>query len=40
VYDVPVVRPVTVQDVAVVVVQVFAPGVEVTVYPVTADPPS
>ena len=34
------VSPVTVQVVAVVVVQVLAPGAEVTVYPVTGDPPS
>jgi hypothetical protein len=34
------VSPVTSHDNAVVVVQVIEPGVEVTVYPVTADPPS
>ena len=33
------VRPVTEQVSAVVVVQVFAPGDEVTVYPVIAEPP-
>jgi hypothetical protein len=40
VYDVPLVRPLTVQDVAPVVVQVLLPGDEVTVYPVMALPPS
>jgi hypothetical protein len=39
VYEVPLVRPVTVQVVSPVVLQVFAPGDEVTVYPVIAAPP-
>jgi hypothetical protein len=39
VYDVPLVRLGTVQLVAVVVVQVFAPGEDVTVYPVIVVPP-
>ena len=36
----PLIKPVTVHASAPVVVQVVAPGVEVTVYPVTGDPPS
>jgi hypothetical protein len=40
VYAVPLVRPVTVADVAPVVVAVAPPGAAVTVYPVTGDPPS
>jgi hypothetical protein len=40
VYAVPLVRPVTVADVAPVVVIVRPPGAAVTVYPVTAEPPS
>ena len=36
----PLVRPVTVHDVAPEVVQLFAPGEDVTVYPVIAEPPS
>nr|WP_229708425.1 hypothetical protein [Knoellia flava] len=39
VYAVPLLSPMTVQDRAPVVVQVFPPGLEVTVYPVTEEPP-
>lgn len=39
VYDVPLDKPVTVQEVAPEVVQVFAPGDEVTVKPVIGEPP-
>ena len=39
VYAVPLANPVTVHDVAVVVVHESAPGDEVTVYPVIGDPP-
>ncbi|MDR9453509.1 MAG: hypothetical protein RI542_06215, partial [Wenzhouxiangella sp.] len=40
VYSVPLVRPVTVHEVAPVVVQVRSSGVDVTSYPVIAEPPS
>jgi hypothetical protein len=40
VYDVPFMRPATVQEVAVVAVQVRPPGEAVTVYPVIEIPPS
>jgi hypothetical protein len=39
VYDVPPPSPVNVQDVAVVVVQVWSPGCAVTVYPMIGEPP-
>jgi len=39
VYPVPFVKPVTLQVVVPVVLQVKLPGVDVTVYPVIADPP-
>ena len=38
-YAVPLVKPSTVHDVVAVVVQVWPPGADVTVYPVIGDPP-